>query len=232
MAKTIRNPYPLQISIGLLLLIFIIAFALSSQIFRVSWREMLEGTNVYFGMLLVSTSVLIMVLILWEELLFPLKVKPSDGGLIFRNHRNKLKTQVLIYLLIPVIYLVVFSQFPINQPRFYIWASLCTVIPVVVRLKSGINNYNDFLKLTDKFIEFKNNRQAGIFQIDNIQQIVCTKDKGRILHKIKLITDNQAVMIDLDEMELEGFYEAIDEYLSAHYQPLIRESQISIQNNS
>ncbi|HEY8937350.1 MAG TPA: heavy metal transporter, partial [Cyclobacteriaceae bacterium] len=79
MGKIVRKSLPLEVSVGLLLLIFILSFLLAGQIFG----EHNEGKNLYFGMLLVSTAVIIMVLVLWEELFFPVKVKPEQGEVVF-----------------------------------------------------------------------------------------------------------------------------------------------------
>src|SRR6478736_4485873 len=104
MAKVIRHTYPKEFSIGMLLLIFVLSSFLSSQIFNVSWRVIMSGSNVTIGMALVGSAVVIMALILWEEFLFPVHIKPKENEVVFQNHLTKLKTQVLIYLLIPAIF--------------------------------------------------------------------------------------------------------------------------------
>jgi hypothetical protein len=226
MAKIIRPTYPVEFSIGLLILIFVLSFFLSSQIFDVRWRELMDGTNVYFGMFLISSAVVIMVLILWEEFLFPIKIKPrADGVMLFHNHRNKLKTQLLIYFVIPAIFIFVYFYFgpKINTVRFIIWAAICTIMPVAIKLVSGINNYNDFLKLTDDLIEYKNNHETGIFQVRDIQRITPIRDERKVLHKVEISTAQGQVMIDLDEMELEAFLESIDHFITAHYPALVKE---------
>ena len=77
MGKIIRPTYPVEFSVGLLILIFVLSFFLSSQIFDVRWHELMEGTSAYFGMFLISIAVIVMVLILWEDFLFPVKVNPG-----------------------------------------------------------------------------------------------------------------------------------------------------------
>jgi hypothetical protein len=223
MGKTIRPTYPAQFSIGLLLLIFAISFFLSSQVFAVKWKDLLEGnTNVYFGMFLVSAAVIIMMLILWEEFLFPIKFKPAAASVVFRNHRNKLKTQLLIYCAIPIIFSFIYFEYEVKLVRFIIWAGICTIAPVAGKLISGIKNYNDFLKLTNDAIEYKNNAEVGIFLLTDIQHIKLIKDERNILHKIQLLlTNNHEVTIDLDEMELEDFYDSIDKSIAIHYQRLL-----------
>jgi hypothetical protein len=226
MAKIIRSTYPVEFSVGLLILIFVLSFFLSSQLFYVHWRELMDGTNVYLGMFLISSAVIIMVLILWEEFLFPIRIKPSDDGMVFHNHRTKLKTQLLIYLLIPAIFAFVYYYFPdrINIVRFIIWAVICTGMPVVIKLASGIKNYNDFLKLTNTVIEYKNNQKAGIFYVRDIQRIVPVRDEKRLLHKVEVVTEKEGqVVIDLDEMELEAFLGSIDQFITAHYSNLVVE---------
>jgi hypothetical protein len=228
MAKIIRPTYPVEFSIGLLILIFVLSFFLSSQIFDVRWRELMDGTNVYFGMFLISSAVVIMVLILWEEFLFPIKIKPGADGMVFHNHRTKLKTQLLIYFIIPAIFIFVYFYFgpKINTIRFIIWAAICTIMPVAIKLVSGINNYNDFLKLTDDRIEYKNNQESGIFYVKDIQRITPIRDERKVLHKMDVSTAQGGnVTIDLDEMELEAFLDSIDHFITAHYPALVKEKQ-------
>ena len=224
MAKIIRSTYPAQFSIGLLLLIFVIAFFLSSQVFEVRWKSLIEGTtNVYFGMFLVSSAVIIMVLILWEEFLFPIKFKPAAASVVFSNHRNKLIIQTIIYCAIPIIFIFIYFEYKVSHVRFFIWAGICVIAPVVGKLISGIKNYNDFLKLTNEAIEYKNNAEAGVFLVKDIRFIELIKDERNILHKIKLVlTNDSQVTIDLDEMELEDFYDLIDKSIAVHYPNLVK----------
>lgn len=222
MRKIIRPRYSIELSIGLLLLIFMIAFFLSHQIFNTS--HLADGENVYFGTFLVSIAVIIMVLVLWEEFLFPIHVKPEhDGGVIFRNHRNKLKTQLLIYCLIPIIFGFIYVTYEVNLIRFIIWAVIGMTLPVAGKLISGLKNYNDFLKLTNTQIEYKNNEKVGVFDLKQVQRIELIRDERKVLHKIQLslITGSQ-VMIDLDEMELEEFLTSIDTFITTHYGSLLK----------
>jgi preprotein translocase subunit SecY len=222
MGKVIRKSLPRELSIGLLLLIFILSFVLSGQIFASGSGN--DGKNIYLGMVLVAIAVVTMVLILWEELLFPVKIlNPEQGEVIFRNHRTKLKFQVLIYCTIPVIFAFIYLEYQLNLIRFIIWAGICIVIPAAAKLISGINNYNDFLKLTDDAIEYKNNKEVGTLEVKEIQHITLVKDERKVLHKIEVaMNDGKSVMIDLDEMELEAFYQTIDKYIWIHYKRLIK----------
>jgi hypothetical protein len=222
MGKVIRKSLPRELSIGLLLLIFILSFVLSGQIFASGSGN--DGKNIYLGMVLVAVAVVTMVLILWEELLFPVKLlNPEQGEVIFRNHRTKLKFQVLIYCTIPVIFAFIYLEYQLNLVRFIIWAGVCIVIPAAAKLISGINNYNDFLKLTDDAIEYKNNKEVGNLEVKEIKHITLVKDERKVLHKIEVaMNDGKSVMIDLDEMELEAFYQTIDKYIWIHYKRLIR----------
>jgi hypothetical protein len=222
MAKVIRPAYPAQFSIGLLLLIFVLSFFLSAQIFEVSFSEMKEGTPVYFGMFLVSCAVMVVVLVLWEEFLFPIKIIPTEAGAVFRNHRNKLKTQVLIYCLIPVIYIFLYFRYEVDTIRFFIWATISIVAPVAGKLVSGINNYNDYLKVTNDVIEFRNNEKAGSFPVGRIQNITLMRDERNVLHNILVAVDGKEVEISIDEMELDAYYEAIDSFIINHYPELVR----------
>jgi hypothetical protein len=225
MAKIIRKAYPAEYSIGLLLLIYASSCFLSFQIFKAQGHHLNEGKNIYPGVLLVSSAVIIMLLVIWEELLFPVSVKIEDGGLVFRNHRTKLKKQLLIYAFIPAIFVFIYYTYEVNLVRFIVWASICILAPVIGKLISGLKNYNDFLKLTATIIEYKNNDKAGIFPLVDIGRIVPVRDERNILHKIQLVmNDNkqQPITIDLDEMEIEVFYVSIDKFITTHYNHLIK----------
>jgi hypothetical protein len=222
MAKVIRPTYPKEFSVGLLLIIFFLSGFLSSQIFRVSWRNVLEGSDVMIGMGLVGLAVVIMVLILWEDFLFPVKLKPMADEIVFRNHSTKLKTQILIYFAIPAIFIFIFFNYQVNHIRFFIWAIVCMGAPVAGRLISGIKNYNDFLKLTNDAIEYKNNEKEGVLQVKDIKQIVLIKDDSNVVHKIQVDMTNNQVIIDLDEMELEAYYQTIETFISGHYKGLVK----------
>jgi hypothetical protein len=222
MAKIIRPTYPMEFSIGLLLLIFALASFLSFEIFAVRWREVMEGKGPIFGMALSGTAVVIMALILWEEFLFPVRIRPVEDQVVFRNHLTKLKTQVLIYAAIPVIVGFVYFNYEVNLLPFLVWAIVCLVSPVMGKLISGIRNYNDFLKLTNDAIEFKNNEKGGVLRVSDIQEISLMKDEAGVLHKVQVrMRNNTQVIIDLDEMELEPYYQTIDGFIHGHYQALV-----------
>lgn len=218
MPKLIRSTYPRPFSIALLSLIFIISCLLSFQIFTVSFHDLEENREILGGMLLVGTAVIIMLLIIWEEFLFPIKVKEINGGLIFRNHRTKLTAQLLIYCSIPAIFIFIYLEFEVNLVQFIICATVCIIVPVLEKLASGLNNYNDFLKLTKEKIEFKDNDKEGSFDLKNIQKIVIIKDEGNIIKKIKLVLKNhENVAIDLDKMELDAFFGPIYKFITTKY---------------
>lgn len=182
----------------------------------------MQGSEVLFGMALVGAAVIIMALILWEEFLFPVHIKPEEDQIVFRNHLTKLKTQIFIYLAIPAIFVFVYLNYPISHVRFFIWAGICIVAPVAGKLISGIKNYNDFLKLTNDAIEYKNNEKEGVLLVKEIQTITLVKDEGKVLHKIQvLMINNNQVTIDLDEMELEAYYQSIDKFIVIHYKNLV-----------
>lgn len=223
MAKVIRKTYPVEFSIGLLLLIFVLSAFLSAQIFKVTWHQIMDGNDVIFGMLLIGGAVVVMALILWEEFLFPVHLKPVEDEVVFRNHLTKLKTQILIYLLIPIIFCFIYFNYDVNHIRFFIWAIIVIGAPVAGKLVSGIKNYNDFLKLTNDTIEYKNNEKQGVLQVKNIQLITLIKDETNVLHKVEvLMADNIKVIIDLDEMELEAYYETIGSFIASHYKGLVK----------
>jgi len=223
MAKIIRPTYPLEFSIGLLLLIFVLSSFLSSEIFDVKWHEIMEGNGPFLGMILAGIAVVIMALILWEEFLFPVRIKPKEDEVVFRNHFTKLKTQVLIYCAIPVIVIFIYFNYEVNGFRFFIWAAICVIAPVPGKLLSGIKNYNDFLKLTNDAIEYKNNEKEGVLRVGEIREILLVKDEANVLHKVQVtMANNTQVTIDLDEMELEAYYLTIDGFIKGHYKGLVR----------
>lgn len=221
--KKIRPTYPPQFSIGLLLLVFIVASFLAHQIFRVTTNSKGDDLHIYIGMFLVGVAVIVMALILWEEIMFPVNVKVVKGGLSYRNHRSKLMLQVLIYLTIPAIFVFIYLTYEINLWRFVIWAGICCLLPIIGKIASGLNNYNDYLTLTTDRIEYKNNHKEGSFEVKDIAYITIIKDKGKSLPKIKLyFHNNRQVTIDLDEMELYDFYDSIFRFISIRYRHLLR----------
>jgi hypothetical protein len=223
MAKIIRPTYPKEFSIGLLLIIFLLSSFLSFEIFDVRWHEVMEGGTPLLGMVLAGIAVVIMALILWEEFLFPVRIKPVEDQILFRNHFTKLKTQVLIYCFIPIIVCFVFLNYQVSYLPFFIWAGVCLIAPVAGKLISGIKNYNDFLKLTNDTLEFKNNEKEGVLPVSEIREILLIKDEDNVLHKVQvLMLDNRQVIIDLDEMELEAYYHTIDEFIRGHYRALVK----------
>lgn len=228
MPKLIRPTYPKAFSMGLLLLIFILSAMLSQQIFNVPFHGLDDNKSIYFGMVLVGIAVITMVMIIWEEFLFPIRVKEVNGGLLFRNRRSKLRAQVVMYCTIPAIFGFIYFKYDVNLIRFIIWAGICIIAPVVEKIVSGINNYNDFLKLTKTEIEYKNNEKEGCFKTKDIQSITVIRDERKIIEKVELLLTNKtSVIIDLDEMELDAFFDSIDMYIETHYQHLLNESRVA-----
>ncbi|MDZ7647406.1 MAG: hypothetical protein U5K54_09610 [Cytophagales bacterium] len=107
-----------------------------------------------------------------------------------------MKKQALIFCLIPIIFVAVYNLYAVNLLGFIIWAGICIISPIVGKLISGIKNYNDFLKLTDDTIEYKNNEKEGVYELKNVQQIVLIKDEEKFLHKIQLILNQQPTRTD------------------------------------
>ncbi len=222
MRKTIRQTYPAEFSIALLLLIFVLSYFLSQQIFTIPFHKLKHNKHIYVGMFLAAFAVLVMILIIWEEILFPINIKLVKGGMVFRNHRTKLIAQLLIYLTIPSTFVYLYLKYEVNHMRFFIWAAICVFSPVIEKIMSGLTNYNDFLKLTTKEIEYKNNEKEGHFDVDHIRHMKVIKDGRNILQKIELeFTNHDPVTIDLDEMELEAFYDHIDNFISIRYKHLL-----------
>ncbi|HOX82982.1 MAG TPA: heavy metal transporter [Chryseolinea sp.] len=221
MAKIIRPRYSRELSIGLLFLIFALSFFLSGGIFESTSHNLNDSKSIYLGMSLLSLAVILTILILWEEMLFPVRIKPEQNGMVFRNHRTKLKQQVFLYCVIPVILGFVYYEYDVNF-RYFIWAGACIILPVIGKLRTGVNNYNDFLKLTDDVIEYKNNKKMGTFAVKDVKQLALVKDERKVLHKINvLMSGSTEVTIDLDEMELEDFIESIDTFITDHYEKLV-----------
>lgn len=221
--KKIRPTYPPQFSIGLLLLVFIVASFLAHQIFHVTTNSKGDDLHIYIGMFLVGVAVIVMALILWEEIMFPVNVKVVKGGMSYRNHRSKLFIQILIYLTIPAIFTFVYLSYEVNLLRFAVWAGICCLLPIIGKLASGLNNYNDFLTLTTEKIEYKNNTKEGSYEVKDIEHITVIKDKGKSLPKIQLFFhDKPQVVIDLDEMELDDFYDSIFRFISIRYRHLLK----------
>jgi hypothetical protein len=221
MAKIIRPTYPLEFSIGMLILIFALSSFLSFEIFSVKWHDVMDGGSPLLGMVLAGVAVVIMSLIVWEEFLFPVRIKPAKEEIVFRNHFTKLKTQVLIYCAVPFIVGFVYFNYEVSLFPFFIWAAICMLAPAG-KLFSGIKNYNDFLKITNDAIEYKNNEKRGLLRVGEIREIVLIRDEANVLHKIQVIMLNKnQETIDLDEMELEAYYQAIDEFIKGHYKGLL-----------
>ncbi|HVD96567.1 MAG TPA: hypothetical protein VNB90_00090 [Cytophagaceae bacterium] len=229
MAKIVRSTYPAAFSIGLLILIYAIIFFLSEQIFNIPISAFSENKSVYLGMFLVSTAVMIMILILWEEFLFPIKLREVNGGMIFHNHRNKLKTQLMIYFFIPVIFVFIYFNYQgqLNLIRFAIVAAICIILPLLEKLASGVKNYNDFLRLTNEEIEYKDNDLEGRYQVKDIQTVTIITHERAVTHQIELLfKDNSKVTIDLHDMELEEYYTAIHSYIYLHYRHMLKEVEL------
>jgi hypothetical protein len=222
MAKIIRPAYPKEFSVGLLLLIFALSSFLSIEIFDVSWRQLRSGNGAIVGAFLAGFGVVVMALILWEEFLFPVRIKPVEDEIVFRNHFTKLKTEVLIYCIIPVIGVFIFMNYKIHYVPFGIWVLICVFAPLR-KLFSGVKNYNDFLKLTNDTIEYKDNEKEGVLNVSDINGIVLIKDESNVVHKLQIdMRNDKQVIIDLDEMELEAYYQTIEQFMKGHYKTLVR----------
>ena len=73
------------------------------------------------------------------------------------------------------------------------------------------------------YIEYKNNELEGKFEVCDIQSIHINKDDKGLHQKLVLeFKSSESVTIDMDEMELEDFYESIDEYIAEHYKSLLK----------
>ncbi len=224
MSKLIRPTYPTEINIFILTIIFLLSCFFSHEMFEIHFRDPDDTFKGYPGMILIGVAVVLMVLIVWEEILFQVKLQPIEGGLIFRNHQTKLITQLVIYGAITAIFAYIYFQYQVKLLHFIIWVAVCMVPPVIDKIISGINNYFDFLKLTDTTIAYKNNELEGSFNVKDLQSIVIVHDRAEMVHKIELFfLNDEKVTIDIDEMELEAFYIYIYEFISTHYKDLLTE---------
>jgi hypothetical protein len=227
MANVIRKTYPAGFSTGILILLYGLAFFLSQQIFQVSYTELKDNQHIYLGMFLAATAFIIMVLILWEEILFPIRVKEVNGGMIFHNHRNKIQTQLFIYCAIPAIFVYLYFNFELNLIRFVVMAAICIFLPIVGKISSGLKNYNDFLRVTDEELEYKDNEKVGLYKIKNIETFTIITHEKEHTHQIELLfKDNSKVTIDLHEMELEEYYDYIYTYMKKHYGHMLKEIEM------
>lgn len=221
MKETIRKSLPRNLSIGVLILIFAMVYFLAAQLFKKGHTDLIGVSNIHLAYFLVSMAVLVMILILWEELLFPVRIKREADGFIFRNHRNKLKFQAAMYMIIPAIVVFLYLNYEVSMFRFFGWAAVVLILPAIGKLKSGINNYNDFLTLTPSKIEFKDNDHEGSYKVEDIQKLQLTKDDTDGLDELILgLKSGEEVRVQVHQMELDDFFESIEEYVSGTYQTL------------
>jgi hypothetical protein len=176
------------------------------------------------GMGLIGIAVVLMTLIIWEEILFHVKVKEIKGGLIFRNQRKKIRTQLLLFIPIPVIFTFIYQEYDIKFSHFLVWAAVCILLPAIEIVVSGIRSRRNFLKLTSRMIKYKNNGKEGCFDTKDIQNITIIKE-NRFIKKIQVFfTNNDNVIIDIDEMHLHAFYDSIYTFIKIHYKHLLKET--------
>lgn len=222
MKKTIRKRLPRNISLGILILIFALVYFLAGQLFVNERSSFGSFEQIYLDNFLVSTAVLIMILILWEEVLFPVHVKRVNDGHLFHNHRTKLWFQAVLYLIIPVIVVFLFLNYEVNALRFFGWAFVVVVFPVVGKLMSGIRNYNDFLLISPTGLSFKDNDHEGTYDVSQIQKVALTKDESGALNELILhLNSGGQETIKLYQMELDDFIEHIEKYLKETFHSLM-----------
>ena len=159
--RLIRATYPPELNVLLIILVFILTAFFSHHIFDVPFHEAEHRKAAYWGMFLIGIAAILVMLIVWEEILFPIKITELPNGIILSNHRLKLKIQLLLYLGIPAIFGFIYLRYDLNNIHFFLWFGVCMAIPVLTKLFSGIKNYNDFLMLTNTEIEYKNNDKEG-----------------------------------------------------------------------
>jgi hypothetical protein len=134
---------------------------------------------------------------------------------------------VLIYCAIPAIFCFLYFTYDVNIIRFIIVSSICILVPVVGKLSSGIKNYNDFLRITDDELEYKDNEKVGLYKTKSIETFTIITHEKEHTHQIELLfKDSSKVTIDLHEMELEAYYDYIYKYLKAHYGHMLKEIEM------
>ncbi|HSZ72273.1 MAG TPA: hypothetical protein VK750_06315 [Cytophagaceae bacterium] len=219
----VRSSYPVEMSAILLIGIFLLSCFFSHYVFDVPLHEAEHRETIYFGMFLIGIAVVLATLVVWEELLFHVRLKRiADDGVLFRNNPNKLLIQICIYLCIPIIYAYVYLNYKVDHLFFIIWLAACMGVPVINKLKSSIENYHDFLKFTPTEIEYKNNEKTGLFLISQISSIRILKNQQTMTEKLEITYNGDIVIIDLNEMELEGFFDPIEHYIEDHYTSLLK----------
>ncbi|HWZ23553.1 MAG TPA: hypothetical protein VNW06_12910 [Cytophagaceae bacterium] len=224
MRTLVRPTYPPGVNFVILAFMFFIASFSSYEMFDVRVHNPHHLKNAFFGIVLVGVSVVLMTMIIWEEILFHIKVKEITGGLIFRNQRKKTKMQVLLFLPIPAIFTFVYQEYDLKVSHFMIWAAVCIVLPAIEIVVSGINSHRNYLKLTGRMIKYKNNKKEGCFNTKDIQNITVVKEK-KFITKIQLLfANNDQVVIDLEEMHLHEFYDSIYKFIKIHYKHLLKET--------
>lgn len=222
MKKIVRHSYPIEISFLILSFVFLVSSFLAYDIFYIPFNHAVRRSLPYGGIFLIAGAVVIAMLVIWEELLFTVAVKHNAEILNVRNHRTKLIIQAAIYPIIPLLFFLVYKYYNIRMTHFYIWLAVCTVVPVAVKIFSGFKNFNDFLKLSATEIDYKNNEKEGKFNVANLTYISLVKDNDHILTKMILGMDDTKLTIDLDEMELEDYYDNIEEFVKRTYRNIYR----------
>ncbi len=224
MKKLIRPVYPIEISGIIVCFLLLITFLFSNHIFNIRFHlhNAEKYKAAYGGMFLISIAAVTAMLIIWEEILFPVVIKEYQDSLKVRNRSRKLQVQALMYLIILVIFAFIYFNYKVVTFHFIAWMSVCLIAPLVSKLVGGIKNYNDFLTLSTSEIEYKNNEKEGKFLLAKIKHMCIIKDGDNILSKLKLVMNNDTeVTIDLDEMELEAFYDTIQNFIQRTYKNLL-----------
>jgi hypothetical protein len=230
MRTLVRPTYPTKVNVIILANLLFFASFCSFEMFDVHFHNPHHLKNATLGMALIGVAVVLVTLIIWEEILFHVKVKEIKGGLIFRNQRKKIKTQILLYIPIPLIFMFVYQEYDLKITHFMVWAAVCMALPAIEIVVSGIRSHRNFLKLTSRMIKYKNNNKEGCFDTKDIQNITIIKEKGFIKKIQLLFTNNDHVIIDLDEMHLHAFYNSIYTFIKIHYKHLLKETAVPTPN--
>jgi hypothetical protein len=224
MRNLVRPTYPPGVNFVILAFMFFIASFSSYEMFDVHVHNPHHLKNAFFGIALVGFSVVLMTMIIWEEILFHIKVKEISGGLIFRNQRRKTRMQILLFLPIPAIFTFVYQEYDLKVSHFIIWATVCIILPAIEIIVSGINSHRNYLKLTSRMIKYKSNKKEESFNTNDIQNITVVKERKFITKIQLLLANNDKVTIDLEEMHLQEFYDSIYKFIKIHYKHLLKET--------
>ena len=222
MKKLLYPVQRLELDILAICLIFLIALFFSNPVFDLSYKEPNHRLTAYTGMFLVGMAAVLLTLIVWENLLFYLRLRFVEDGVKVCNPTRKNVIQGLLYAGMLLLFLVIYVYYPVNEFYFRLWFSLFATIPIVHKITYKFRSSNPLLKLTRSEIQFRNRRKMGRFYVKNIQYIRIIKGAKDSISKLRLGVDDDEVTIDLDEMNVDPFNDNITDYIKKNYTTLLK----------